>query len=47
LDERITEIYKRKALDKLPGVGKSISRVIEEFLINAKRERLEKEMNTG
>ena len=46
LNESITGICKRKALDKLPGVGKGISRVIEEFLVNAKRERLEKEMNT-
>ena len=46
LNESITEISKRKAIDKLPGVGKSISRVIEEFLINAKSEKLEKEMNT-
>ncbi len=46
LNESITEISKRKALEELPGVGKSISRVIEEFLINAKSERLEKEMNT-
>jgi len=44
LNESITEISKRKALDKLPGVGKSISRVIEEFLVNTKRERLENEM---
>ena len=44
LNECITEISKRKALDKLPGVGKSISRVIEEFLVNTKRERLENEM---
>lgn len=46
LNESITEISKRKALDKLLGVGKSISNVIEEFLINAKSEKLEKEMNT-
>jgi len=46
LNESITEIYKRKTLEKLPGVGKSISQVIEEFLINAKSEKLEKEMNT-
>ncbi len=40
------EIAKRKAIDKLHVVGKGISQVIEEFLVNAKRERLEKEMNT-
>jgi DNA polymerase/3'-5' exonuclease PolX len=31
LNENITGICKRKELDKLPGVGKSISQVIEEF----------------
>ncbi|HJH26681.1 MAG TPA: hypothetical protein C5S37_07880 [Methanophagales archaeon] len=46
LNESITEICKRKALEKLPGVGKSISKVVKEFLINARSERLEKEMNT-
>ena len=46
LNESITEISKRKALEKLPGVGKSISKVVKEFLINARSERLEKEMNT-
>ena len=46
LNENITGICKRKELDKLPGVGKTISKVIEEFLIDAKSERLEKEMNT-
>lgn len=46
LNESITEICKRKALDKLPGVGKTISKVIEEFFGDAKSERLEKEMNT-
>ena len=43
LNESITGICKRKALDKLPGVGKTISKVIEEFLGDAKSERLEKE----
>jgi predicted house-cleaning noncanonical NTP pyrophosphatase (MazG superfamily) len=43
LNESIMEICKRKALEKLPGVGKSISKVIEEFLSDAKNERLEKE----
>ena len=43
LNESITEICKRKALDKLPGVGKTISKVIEAFLSDAKSERLEKE----
>ncbi len=46
LNESITGICKRKALEKLPGVEKTISRVIAEFLSNAKSERLEKEMNT-
>ncbi len=46
LNESITGICKRKALEKLPGVGKTISKVIEEFLDDAKSERLEKEMNT-
>ncbi len=46
LNESITEICKRKALEKLPRVGKSISKVIEAFLCDAKSERLEKEMNT-
>jgi DNA repair photolyase len=46
LNESITEICKRKELDKLPGVGKTISKVIEEFFGDAKSERLEKEMNT-
>ncbi|NQE54590.1 hypothetical protein C5S29_13455 [ANME-1 cluster archaeon GoMg3.2] len=45
LNESITEIYKRKELEKLPGVGKTISKVIEEFLVNTKSEKLEKEMN--
>ena len=43
LNESITGICKRKALEKLPGVGKTISKVIEEFLGDAKSERLEKE----
>nr|AAU85405.1 conserved hypothetical protein [uncultured archaeon GZfos12E1]QNO53885.1 hypothetical protein LBDBNMAG_00020 [Methanosarcinales archaeon ANME-1 ERB6] len=43
LNGSITEICKRKALEKLPGVGKTISRVIEAFLGDAKSERLEKE----
>ena len=43
LNESITEICKRKAFEKLPGVGKTISKVIEEFLGDAKSERLEKE----
>ena len=43
LNESITGICKRNALDKLPGVGKTISKVIEEFLGDAQSERLEKE----
>jgi len=31
LNENITGICKRKALDKLLGVGKTISQIIEEF----------------
>lgn len=36
LNESIIGICKRKALEKLPGVGKTISRVIEAFLGDAK-----------
>lgn len=46
LNESVTGICKRKALEKLPGVGKSISRVIEEFLGNDRSERLKREINT-
>jgi len=45
LNESIKEIYRRKELRKIPGVGESISRVIEEFLVNGRSERLEREMN--
>ena len=36
LNESVTGICKRKALEKLPGVGKTISRVVEAFLGDAK-----------
>lgn len=45
LDESIKEIYKREELRKISGVGESVSKVIEEFLVNGKSERLEKEMS--
>lgn len=44
LNESIKEIYKRKELRKIPEVGESISKVIEEFLANGRSERLGKEM---
>ncbi|RMF89242.1 MAG: radical SAM protein [Methanobacteriota archaeon] len=46
LNESIKEIYKRGELRKIPGVGESISREIEEFLAKGRSERLEKEMST-
>lgn len=45
LDESIKEIYKREELRKISGVGEGVSKVIEEFLVNGKSERLEKEMS--
>lgn len=45
LDESIKEIYKREELRKISGVGECVSKVIEEFLVNGKSERLEKEMS--
>jgi len=45
LDESIKEIYRREELRKISGVGECVSKVIEEFLVNGKSERLEKEMS--
>jgi DNA repair photolyase len=44
LNKNIKEIYKRGELRKIPGVGASISKIIEDFLVNEKSERLECEM---
>jgi len=45
LNESIKEICKRGELRRIPGVGESIAKVIEDFLVNARSERLEKEMS--
>ena len=44
LNESIKEICKRGELRKIPGVGESIAKVIEDFLVNGTSERLENEM---
>ena len=46
LKENIRTVYKRGELEKIPGVGRTISQVIEEFLINGRCEKLEKEMDS-
>jgi len=46
LNESIKDIYKRGELRKIPGVGESIIKVIEDYLLKGRSERLEKEMNT-
>lgn len=45
LNESIKDVCKRGELRKISGVGESIIRVIEDFLVNGKSERLEKEMS--
>jgi len=45
LNESIRDIRNRGELRMIPGVGDSIARTIEDFLINGKSETLEKAMN--
>jgi len=46
LKESIRDVYERNELEKIPGIGKNISRVIEEFLIQGRSEKLKKEINS-
>ena len=46
LDESIKEIYKKGELKKIQGVGKSIVKIIEDYLTNGSSERLDKEIKT-
>ena len=46
LDESIKEIYKKGVLKKIQGVGKSIVKIIEDYLTNGSSERLDKEIKT-
>ena len=44
--ESIKEIYKKGELKKIQGVGKSIIKIIEDYLTNGSSERLDKEIKT-
>jgi len=44
LNESIKEICKRGELRRVPGVGEGIVKIIKDFLVNGRSERLEKEM---
>jgi len=46
LKESIRDVYERNELEKIPGIGKNISRVIEEFLTQGRSEKLKKEINS-
>lgn len=45
LNENVREICKRRELKRIPGVGDSIAKVIEEFLVSRRTESLEKVIN--
>ena len=45
LNESIKVICKREELRRIPGVGESIVKIIRDFLMNGRSERLEKEMD--
>ncbi|HAW49344.1 TPA: radical SAM protein [bacterium] len=46
LNKSIDDIHKRGELKKIPGVGESIAKVIEDFLVNGESEKLKDEMDS-
>ena len=46
LDESIRDIYRRGKLREIPGVGDTIAKVIEDFLVTGRDERLDKEIDS-
>jgi len=46
LDESIRDIYSSGKLREIPGVGDNIAKVIEDFLVTGRSERLDKEIDS-
>lgn len=47
LNESIRDVYRSGKLREIPGVGDNIARVIEDFLVTGRSERLEKEIDSA